>query len=236
MKNNFSATSLQNLLNSGPHRSRVFSRHGIDYFSGHGKRLATACREKDVDLDLVLGELEAIDREAETCRRRDWRSSRALELSRHLADFHHVYLRDEMPRLEDFISRVAAQDGRRHPELRRVRQLFWRLRELLHQHILKDELLVFPLISRLDSLRQSPGRVAVGLEGPVRDLWSDYASSEEILGELRQVTQDFHAPPDASEAESILYDSLTRLVRVWSQQVHEETDVLLPQVLAAARG
>src|SRR5688572_23727398 len=132
-----------------PSRARVFEKFGIDYCCGGKKPLEQACRDRQVDVQVVLDELRRNDerRAAE----RDWAALGLTRLADHIEQAHHGYLRHELPRLDFLTHKVAAAHGQRHPELLRLRDVFAAFKAELLNHMQKEELVVFPLCRRIEA-------------------------------------------------------------------------------------
>src|ERR1035438_5612884 len=81
-----------------PHSIRVFERFGIDYCCGGRKPLAEACVEKEIPIDEVLAALETASTSAAPLPV-DWSQATLGNLIHHIVATHHVYVKNELPRL-----------------------------------------------------------------------------------------------------------------------------------------
>src|SRR5690242_11801215 len=81
-----------------PSRARIFERLGIDYCCGGNQALQDACRAKNVDYETVMRELEKEEAEPPAAQR-NWASASLTDLSDHIEQTHHAYLKQELPRL-----------------------------------------------------------------------------------------------------------------------------------------
>ena len=88
--------------------ARVFEGLKLDYCCGEGKSLAQACRERHVDSQDVLAQLEAAVEAGKDQSDENWNSAALAELCDHIEQSHHAYLHVELPRLSDLISKVVA--------------------------------------------------------------------------------------------------------------------------------
>src|SRR5260370_10209297 len=63
---------------------------------------------------------------------------------------HPNCVRQELPRLAEMASKVAAKRGDRAPEVARVAELIEQLHGQMYSHIQKEEQVLFPFISQMD--------------------------------------------------------------------------------------
>ena len=94
-----------------PARARVFERLGIDYCCGGKIPLAEACEKKGLRLDNVLRELDRAESVVGPSTRH-WADATMTELADHIEATHHAYLKEELPRLEFFLNKMARKQGR----------------------------------------------------------------------------------------------------------------------------
>jgi regulator of cell morphogenesis and NO signaling len=227
------------LVAERPSRARVFEQFGIDYCCGGKKPLGQACRDKQVDPRFVLEELRRNDefRRAE----RDWSAMGLTRLADHIEQAHHGYLRQELPRLDFLVHKVARAHGANHPELLRLCDVFLEFKADMLNHMQKEELVMFPMCRRLESGDwpdgTTPGGVVpIGVERPVDVLTHEHDHAGEALAEMRRLSGDYVPPPGACNTYRAMLDSLKELEADMHQHVHLENNVLFPAALAADAG
>ena len=57
---------------------------------------------------------------------------------------HHTYVKQEMPQIQSYLERVASKHGDRHPEMRKVAEIFAAVKEEMEEHMQKEEKILFP--------------------------------------------------------------------------------------------
>src|SRR5699024_4047875 len=101
----------------------------------------------------------------------------------------HVYTRDAIARIPALIAKVSAAHGGRHPELARLGVVFDGLAQELATHMMKEEMVLFPYIVRLEeaSLAGEPALPPPfgTVRNPVRMMEDEHESAGEALRELR---------------------------------------------------
>src|SRR6266540_2965758 len=104
------------LVTERPARARIFESFGIDYCCGGKKPLGQAIREKKLDEKTVLAVLDAFDAQTPQAEK-DWSKATLTELADHIEATHHAYLKNELPRLEYLVNKVANRHGEHRPQL-----------------------------------------------------------------------------------------------------------------------
>ena len=109
--------------------------------------MVDACRDRGLDPATVSVLLDALDGEGDGSVR-DWSQATIAELSDHIVDVHHAYLRRELPRLTELLAKCERAHGAERPELAETRATFERLRVDLEQHVADEEETLFPACRR----------------------------------------------------------------------------------------
>jgi regulator of cell morphogenesis and NO signaling len=217
-----------------PARAAVFERVGIDFCCGGKLTLEDACRNRGLSVSEVLDLLTQADSNAETVKD-DCAAFSLTALCDHIVSRHHSYLRREMPRIGTLIFRVAEAHGERHPELRRLLELYTRFAGEIKRHIDVEEEVLFPMIRQLESGRASqagsPGRIELLTE----DLANEHETAGSVLGEVRMLTHDFLVPCDACDSYKLMLMQLAELERDMHEHVGIENNILFPKACYVER-
>ena len=217
--------------------SRVFERFGIDYCCGGNQLLQEACQKAGVSVDEVLDSLEM---EEETVRAaeqvHDWQSEPLSELVAHIKNTHHKYTREEIVRLTALLEKVSLVHGKNHPELLAIQSTFGGLAQELTTHLMKEEMVLFPYIVRMEEavIQKEPVLPAPfgTVENPVAMMEHEHDSAGRALRALRQASGDFRAPADACVSYQTLYKALAAFERDLHQHIHLENNFLFPRAIA----
>jgi regulator of cell morphogenesis and NO signaling len=145
------ALSVGDLVAERPDRSRVFEDLGIDYCCGGGQSLAEACARRGLAVDAVRRRLADADAGEAVEGGTDWRSAPLADLCGHVVATHHAFLRRELPRLRSLLTKLARVHGDRHPELRDALAVYEPFATDLAGHMTKEEQVLFPLITWIES-------------------------------------------------------------------------------------
>ncbi len=220
-----------------PAATRVFEQLGIDYCCGGAQTLEEACRGANLPLERVLESLEAATRE---CNRsgagRDWQAAPLAELVAHIRGTHHEYVRSETARLSPLFDKVAKAHGANHPELAGLRQTFGALAEELSSHLMKEEMVLFPYMLRLEEAAAAGAPVPPSPFGSVRNpvamMVHEHDGAGQALRILRRDSNAYAAPADACVSFLILYQGLAAFEADLHQHIHLENNILFPRAIA----
>ena len=205
-----------------PAAARVFEKYGIDYCCGGKVALGAACGERGI----VLGQLvQELDRAAapSTGAERDWQTAPLNELIDHILARHHAYLKAELPRLARLIEKVTKAHGAKHSDsLVPLGETFNALRQELDAHLMKEEVVLFPMIRA--------GHPGVG--NPIRVMEHEHDSAGRALEHMRGVTANYTLPEDACNSYRALFDGLRELEADLHQHIHLENNILFPRAAA----
>ena len=229
--------SVGQLVAQDPRRARLFERLGIDYCCGGRAPLDCACREKGLDVAVVLRQLAAGEDEDEFRYDEhgpfDGATATMGELIDHLVTTHHAYLYRELPRLAELAGRVVDAHGNRHPELRELRDIFKSLKDELRFHMLKEEKILFPIIARLEMAMEVPEFYCGSVGNPILVMEQEHDDTGAALARLRVLTDGYTPPADACPTYRALLDGLAGLEADLHVHIHEENNILFPRARAA---
>jgi regulator of cell morphogenesis and NO signaling len=216
-----------------PAATRVFERLHIDYCCGGNRTLDEACKTAGVSVERVIEALEGEN--AASAVAREWTSEPLGELVAHIQGTHHVYTREAIARIPRLIEKVVAAHGANHPELRRIETVFAGLAQELAMHMMKEEMVLFPHVVRMEeaSLAGEPALPPPfgTVRNPVRMMEHEHDSAGAALRELRSLSSDYSAPADGCLTYRTLYGAMAEFEADLHQHIHLENNVLFPRAV-----
>jgi len=218
-----------------PQLIEVFERYGIDYCCGGEKTLADSCRESGVSLDELSAALQAAlatGHRPSAAEEEELAKLSPDALCDHIVERHHRFLRASLPRLSDLITRTRAAHEPQHPELRELEEVFRRLRSELEQHMMKEELVLFPAVKELVASRARPGFPFGTVRNPIGVMEQEHQHAAAALRRMRALTHGYRVPEDACPTYAELLRRLEELERDLHVHIHKENNVLFPAVVA----
>lgn len=224
------------LVAERPSRSRVFQQLGIDFCCGGKKPLEEACRDQGIDPQTVLKMLLASE-QPDAAGAVDPANLSLAQLCDHIEQSHHAYLRQELPRLQAMIAKVAAVHGDRHPWMYDVVTVFNPFMREMESHMVKEEQVLFPMIRALEAGESNVADHCGGtIANPVRMMEHEHDDAGEALRRLRKLTDDYTPPIGACMTFRAMLDGLRDLEEDMHQHVHKENNVLFPRAVAFENG
>jgi len=232
----FATRTVGELAAENPNATRVFERFGIDYCCGGHRQLAEACAAANISLNDVVTGIEQSDlHAANAAKKTNWQSESLDSLVAHIVSTHHVYVKEEVPRILQLISKVVSVHGERHPELFRVQQIFGDLGQELFTHLMKEEQILFPYVVQTERSAQSgqaaPHSCFGTVQNPIRMMEMEHDSAGEALRELRGITSNYEPPADGCTSYKTLYQALRDFENDLHQHIHLENNILFPRAL-----
>ncbi len=219
-----------------PNATREFEKLGIDYCCGGKRTLGEACAEANISIDEALARLEKSQASPPSKDGKDWQSQLLADLIGHITSTHHVFVREESPRIEALSAKVVGVHGKNHPELLQVQQVFSALAEELRVHLLKEEQILFPFLMRMEEGVLSGEPVPPAMFGtvvnPIRMMMQEHDGAGDALRSLRSLTNDYKVPEDACISYRTLYQALQGFESDLHQHIHLENNILFPRAVA----
>jgi len=223
-----------------PASTRVFEKLGIDYCCGGNQSLEQSCLAANLPMDQVLDSLEMAEQEAQAAQKQhDWQREALADLVAHINSTHHKYTRGEIARLGPLLDKVCSVHGKNHPELLQIRTTFGGLAQELTMHMMKEEMVLFPYIVKMEEsvIQKEPilpppfGSV----QNPVSMMEHEHESAGNALRAMREPSRGYTAPSDACVSYQTLYKALAEFEADLHQHIHLENNILFPRAIAMER-
>lgn len=229
--------TVRELALENPAATRVFEKLGIDYCCGGNQSLEQACHAANLAVDQVLDSLEMAEQTTRATQKvHDWQREPLSDLVAHINSTHHKYTREEIARLGPLADKVCSVHGKNHPELLHIRASFAGLAQELTTHMMKEEMVLFPYIIRMEEavIQNEPilpppfGSV----QNPVSMMEQEHDSAGAALRAMRRSSDGFTAPVDACISYQTLYKALAEFEADLHQHIHLENNILFPRAVA----
>jgi regulator of cell morphogenesis and NO signaling len=219
-----------------PGATREFEKLGIDYCCGGSRTLGEACAEAKIPVEQALSRLQEGLATAQPKADRDWKDEPLADLIAHITGTHHVFVRQECPRIEALAAKVIAAHGKNHPEVLEVQKLFSALAGELSVHLMKEEQILFPYVIRLEEAavagEPAPPAMFGTVVNPVRMMMQEHDGAGDVLRQLRAIAKDYRVPAGACISYTALYEALQAFEADLHQHIHLENNILFPRAVA----
>jgi regulator of cell morphogenesis and NO signaling len=229
-----SETKVKDLALSNPAARQVLEDAGLDYCCGGGKSLREACLHADISADEILNRLRD---NAKNVSPGDlnWTVVPLRELTLHIREKHHRYVRESIPRTQVLLDNVIAKHGPVHLELSEIRSVFAEVGKEMIMHMQKEEQILFPYIDALELAANGRGSVEPPffqtVKNPIHAMMKEHDAAGELVSQIRRLSNEYTAPADACTSFKALYQSLKEFEADLHEHVHLENNILFPRAV-----
>jgi len=165
----------------------------------------------------------------------NWRQEPLTDLIGHIKSTHHSYTRQAIARLGPLLATVCAAHSQDHPELLQIQAAFDGLAEELTAHLMKEEVILFPYIVRMEEAVMEGQRVMrppFGTVGnPISMMIREHDGAGNALRRMRQASEGYAVPAGVCPGYQDLYQALADLETDLLQHIHLENDILFPRAV-----
>lgn len=197
-----------------PGATAIFRRLKLDFCCGGQVPLQEACLAKGLDVDALLTELAALERDDTTPVTQD-----PGVLVDHIVQRYHEVHRAQLPELVRMARRVEAVH-RDHPQVPvGLSAHLERMEAELQEHMAKEEGLLFPML-------KTGGHP--GVVHPIAVMRHEHTDHGEHLESLAALTNDHTPPAGACNTWRALFAGTAQLTDDLINHIHLENNVLFP--------
>jgi regulator of cell morphogenesis and NO signaling len=229
-----SDTKMKDIALSNPAARQVLEDAGLDYCCGGGKSLHEACLHANVSSEEILNRLRE---NAKETRPEDlnWMTVPLCELTRHIREKHHRYVREAISRTRALSEKVATKHGDNHVELAGIGRLFAEVGREMIMHMQKEEQILFPYIDALERAVNAHGSVEPPffqtVRNPIHVMMQEHDAAGDLVRQIRVLSSEYMPPADACTSFKALYEALKEFEADLHQHVHLENNVLFPRAV-----
>lgn len=209
----------------------IFEKHGIDFCCKGNTPVQEACAKKNIAVDEVIKDLEALQSSAmeETTAYKAWSAKQLID---HIEEKHHRYVAEKIPVILQFLNKLCKVHGGRHPELHEVYQLFHDSAGELTQHMKKEELILFPRIMKLASASSETNGMTPGMVfSPIEMMMHEHDTEGERFRRISELTNNYQAPSDGCTTYQVTYAMLREFEQDLHLHIHLENNILFPKAI-----
>jgi len=218
-----------------PQTRMLLEELGIDYCCGGKVSLSQAAEQAGLAADEVLADLTGAVESTETdsASVKDWSAASPSELVDHIEQTHHVFMKEQLPRLAGLLDKVIRAHGERYGEmLERLKHKYLTLKTDIELHLAKEEQILFPLIRQMEAFEQgrgpAPDMHCGSIGNPIGQMEHEHDVAGQYLAEIRQITGDYRLPDDACPSFAALFEDLDAMEKDLHEHIHLENNVLFP--------
>ncbi len=228
---NLTTRSIASLVLENHQIVPVLEKYSIDFCCRGKLNLEDVCRERGIELSVVLKEIDAAGTE-ETGKQMPLSEMTETQLVNQIVTTHHYYVKNAMPVIAGHLEKVAFKHGDTFPFMLRVKELFEIIHKEMDQHMKKEEVILFPRILEIEKkagqLNQFPSRY---ISDPIAMMEHEHENAGDNLFEIRRLTNNYAVPAGACTTFRICLSELKEFEDDLHEHVHLENNILFPKAL-----
>jgi len=232
-------TKMKEIALSNPAARQILEDAGLDYCCGGGKSLHEACLHADVPTEEILNRLRENSKHVSPDEA-NWALAPLSDLTRHIRDRHHRYVREAIGQIQPLLDKVEAKHGKSHSEIADVRRLFAEVAREMIMHMQKEEQILFPYIDALERANIVHGSVEPPffqtVRNPIHAMMKEHDAAGELVKQIRNASLEYAIPADACTSYKALYQDLREFEADLHQHVHLENNILFPRSVEMEAG
>lgn len=229
-------TQVKDIALSDPRARQVLEDAHVDYCCGGGKSLHDACAGVGVAAEEILERLRENSKSV-NAGAANWTSAALSDLTRHIRDTHHQYVRAAIPRIQELLNKVNAKHGPNHAEIPAIRDLFAQVGREMITHMQKEEQILFPYIDAVERAANGNGEVEPPffqtVRNPIQMMMKEHDSAGDLVRQIREASGEYTPPADACTTFKALYQDLRQFEADLHEHVHLENNILFPRAVEA---
>jgi len=229
-----SETKVKDIALSNPGAKRILEGAGLDYCCGGSKSLHEACLHADVPAEEILDRLRENSKHVSPGEV-NWTSAPLSDLTRHIREKHHKYVREAIPRVRALLAKVREKHGGTHREIEEVERLFGDVGREMITHMQKEEQILFPYIDALERSVNEKGSLEPPffqtVRNPINVMMKEHDAAGDLVKQIRKATGEYTPPEDACTSYKTLYQDLHQFEADLHQHVHLENNILFPRAV-----
>ena len=203
----------------------VFKKFNIDFCCGGGISIEKACEKKGITATELLEKLATVS-STNTPAKYNYKSWDMGFLIDHS---------ESIPILMQYANKVANVHGHHYAEVIEINDLFTEVAEELKNHMVKEELVLFPYIkSMLESEKtNSPLKSAHfgSVKNPVGMMEHEHEGAGDIFKRIAEITHQYTPPEGACNTFRALYAKLDEFEQDLHHHIHLENNILHPKAI-----
>jgi len=227
-------TKVRDIALANPGATQILEQAGVDYCCGGDRSLRDACVHAGVSTEEIMARLQANTTNVGLADAA-WVSAPLADLTGHILEKHHQYVREAIPRIRTLAGKVREKHGEKHPEIVDIEKLFLHVGRELIMHMQKEEQILFPYIEALERAANGPEAIEPPffqtVKNPVHAMMEEHDAAAALMNQIRAASSAYTAPTDACASYRALYRDLHEFETDLHQHVHLENNILFPRAV-----
>lgn len=229
----FEKLSLAKIVSMKPEAASLFEKYHLDFCCKGKQTLNETFINDKQKKDEVTKALKNIFNDKEANLRIKFDDLTLSKLIDYILEIHHRYVKDSGTVILNHLEKVVSKHGEHHPELIKIKDLFTKVKRELDQHMMKEEIILFPRIKEMEFLINNnlkEGKM-IYIEAPINVMEAEHEIAGNLLNDINKQTNNYTVPADACTTFRLSYDELRMFEHDLHKHVHLENNLLFPKAL-----
>jgi len=214
----------------------VFRKYDIDFCCGGKWPLDIVCKNKNLEVEIILDELQNIVSQSSSNAAIDFDSWDIDFLTDYVLNVHHRYLKKALPEVNEQIKKFLDGHLKKYPELAILEVVISRFMKEIPPHMKMEEEIFFPYIKQIyhaHKHRESYARLLIRtLRKPLEEVMlKEHETTGYSLHHLRTTTNNYTPPVNACITHKVTFAKLNELDKDLVQHIHLESNILFPKAI-----
>jgi regulator of cell morphogenesis and NO signaling len=231
--NQLPVKTLAQIVTDNHRTASVFEKYHLDFCCKGKRSLEQACIDEHVSIADLLKDLE--NASSSSCATFPYERLSATALTDYIVLTHHDYIKRETPAMAAYLEKMTSKHSERHPELRRIFELFMTIKNEMGEHMQKEEQILFPRIREMEKVTAqgypTSQKDISYLKVPILMMEEEHDNAGNCMSEIRQLTNNYTVPQDACTTYKVSFACLQAFELDLHQHVHLENNILFPKAL-----
>ncbi len=227
-------TKVKEIAVANPRATRILEQAGVDYCCGGNKSLHDACAHAGISTEEIMARLEENKAEMGPVDV-NWASAPLGDLTEHIREKHHQYVREAIRRVLALLEKVTAKHAGNHAELLDIEKLFVQVGREMIMHMQTEEQILFPYIEALERAANGVATLEPPffqtVRNPVQAMMEEHDAAAALVNQIRTASSAYTPPPDACTSYQVLYRDLQEFEADLHEHVHLENNILFPRAV-----
>ncbi len=217
---NLTEQSVSTLVKEDIRMANFFQNEKIDFCCNGHRNLGEVLKEKGIDEEVFLESFNdykaSLDGNGE--KENFYNQMDNEDLINYIRSTHHTYTRQALKELDQYVAAIVKAHYRHDKALLlSINSLYGKLRTELHEHLVKEEVDLFPLIMN-EQYEEAKKEIEI--------TESEHDAAGTLLAELRKVTNDYTLPSWACTTFKAVYHNLESLESDLFRHIFLENSIL----------
>lgn len=221
---NYLDNKINTLVKEDIRMANFFQNEKIDFCCNGHRNLGEVLEEKGLDKESFIKELNAYMNGLSGKGEKEdfFNHMDNEELIGYIRSTHHTFTRNVLKDLDQYVAAIVKAHYRHDKELLlAINSLYGKLRVELHEHLVKEEVDLFPLIMD-GKFEEAKVEIAVTED--------EHDAAGNLLAELRSVTHDYTLPDWACNTFRAAYHNLAALESDLFRHIFLENSILFERI------